>query len=146
MRITVSFGLLLCLAASPVGASPKITKSYKYYDGLMADQDAACSAALVEHIAVDYDGLEKIEIGGNSLFSTANGYLATFAGAKFHGRYGDATGTVNCIFSADGRILTDISVTFDGRGLAGYKGKAAFGGDQDLSQSRKTALSKTLVP
>lgn len=146
MRLTLTIVIFFCVAASSAGASPRITKTYKYFDGLMAAQDTACIAAVVDHLVVDYDGLNKIELGSNSIFSTANGYLATYAGAKFEGRYGSANGTINCIFASDGRTLTDVSITFEDRGLAGYKGKAIIEGSTDPSQQRKTAISKTLVP
>ncbi|WCR00217.1 hypothetical protein [Paracoccus aestuarii] len=112
MKLTMLSAILVLAVSSYAAASPTVTQSYSYTDQEFASRDAACVSAMLEKITPRFEGLQKIELGTNSIFETQSGYIAVYPGAIFEGRYGDAEGSLTCVFTRDGRNVSDVAVTF----------------------------------
>lgn len=145
MRPALLSAAFVTAAVSAAAAAPKVTKAYSYSDPIFSAQDSACIAAMLNNIAPDFDGLQQVSLEANSIFQTQDGYLATYAGVRFEGHHGNAQGTLNCVFSKDGRSVTDVSVTFEGRGLGGYTRHPFERAGGDLTQQKSTAVSKSVA-
>ncbi|MEH7828435.1 hypothetical protein [Gemmobacter denitrificans] len=112
--------LLACTLSAPAGAAPDVSKTYSYSDPVFAAQDEACIAAALRELAQAFDGLQHISLVRNDVFDIRNGFLAVYPGVKFRGKHGKAEGTMTCVFGRNGRSVTDVTFTFEGRGLAGF--------------------------
>lgn len=145
MKLTMLSAILVLAVSSYAAASPSVTKSYSYTDRDFASRDAACVSAMLEKITPSFEGLHEIELGTNSIFQTQHGYLAVYPGAKFDGRYGDAEGALTCVFTPDGRNVSDVAVTFVGRGLAGFTGNPLAQTTSDPAQQRSTGISSSII-
>lgn len=113
------------LTSSVAVAAPEVARTYELSEsGVAAElaaQDRACVNALVEGVAPDFEGLKRISIQGASyVMPTETGYLATYAKVIFESQYGNAEGAVSCVYTADGRDVTDVAVSFVSPGLAGF--------------------------
>ena len=145
MKLPMLSVILILAVSSYAAASPAVTKSYSYTDQEFASRDAACVSAMLEKITPSFEGLQKISLGTNSIVQTQSGYLAVYPGAKFEGRYGAAEGSLTCIFTPDGRNVSDVAVTFVGRGLAGFTGYPLAQTTGDPAQQRSTGMSSSIM-
>ena len=145
MKLPMLSVILILAVSSYAAASPAVTKSYSYTDQEFASRDAACVSAMLEKIAPSFEGLQKIALGTNSIVQTQSGYLAVYPGAKFEGRYGAAEGSLTCIFTPDGRNVSDVAVTFVGHGLAGFTGYPLAQTTGDPAQQRSTGMSSSIM-
>lgn len=119
MRVVIIAGIFLVAGAASASDIPTIVKSYNYTDADFAERDSSCISAFVKHIISDFEGITRISFENNFILQTSNGFLAVYAGTKFRSKFGNAEGTVNCVFASDGKIVTDVAITFEGKGLAG---------------------------
>ena len=136
---------ILAVVASGAFAAPEVTKTYTNTEPDFAIKDELCVAAMLDKIAPEFDGLVNINLSSNSIFQTTNGYLATYTGAVFNGRYGDAEGTVSCVFTEDGSAVTDVAVTFEGQGLGGFKRHPLARLGNDLGELKTSSFSTTII-
>lgn len=88
-----------------------------------ADLDNICLDAFESEIVPEFVGLNGIEALSPSFFFglPERATLLTYAGVGFQSDFGTAKGTLNCIFEGRSNRMWTINVTFEGRGLAGFK-------------------------
>lgn len=100
---------------------------------------------MLEEITPNFEGLQQVTLSANSIVQTQGGYLAIYPGAKFVSHYGDAEGSLTCIFSPDGRKVTEVTVSFEGSGLAGFTRHPLAQIISDPAQQRSTGMSSSIL-
>lgn len=145
MRVTLLSASFVLAVWSGAAAETLVNKGYSYTDHGFASRDAACVAAMLEKITPNFDGLQQVMLTANSIVQTQSGYLATYPGAKFESVHGDAEGSLSCIFDADGRHVTEVSVAFEGRGLAGFTRHPLGQIIADPAQQLSTGMSSSII-
>ena len=113
----------LCMLAGPLSAGIfLVEKSYTVF-GIHAEQDKRCLEALKLEIASEFMGLKGVELSGPGLMTNvaAGHTILIYAGVRFKSEYSDAKGVLNCLFIGNSANLSDMIVTFEGKGLAGFK-------------------------
>lgn len=136
---------LICINSSAMADPITVTKTYNYSHPVFASQDAACVTSILEKIAPKFVGLSEISLSSNSMVETQNGALAIYAGVKFISQYGNAEGTINCVFASNRKSITDIAIVFEGRGLGGHKARGRISGSKDPASWKSTSLAVTVV-
>lgn len=112
------FGLVL--ACSQAYADPlSVTKTYVYTDPEFESRDKACISAFEEEITPKFMGLTEIQLDAKFIFRTKDGAVATYADVIFVSDYGNASGSLNCVFARDRQTVTDVAVLFLDGGLGG---------------------------
>lgn len=145
MKLPLFSAFFVLAVSSCAAAAPMITKTYSYTDQGFASRDAACVSAMLEKITPNFEGLQQVTLSANSIVQTKNGYLAIYPGAKFESRYGDAEGSLTCIFTPDGRNVTEVTVAFEGSGLAGFTRHPLAQIIGDPAQQFSTGMSSSIL-
>jgi hypothetical protein len=117
LKIPLLSAFLVLAVSSCAAAAPIVTKTCSSTVRGFASRDAACISAMPEKITPNFEGLQQVTLSTNSIVQTKDGYLANYPGAKCESRHWDAKGSMTCIFTPDGRNVTEIAVAFEGSGL-----------------------------
>ena len=113
----------MLLGSSAFGEGLKIEQAYSMTPTLEKAQNTSCLKALARQIAVQFEGLHGVQLQSPAVvYEVADTFTQfVFAGSVFQSKYGDVRGTLICIFKSDQTRVSEISATFEGRGLAGFK-------------------------
>lgn len=139
----IALGLL---ASTALADGLSIEKTYRIYAQDRSKKDAACLSAFTNNIAPEFRGLTGLQLSGTNIHSIRSGTLATYANATFLSVYGDEQGTINCIFSKTRETPTDVSVTFNGEGLAGFEKRGRISQSSDPADWKVAGFSSSVAP
>ncbi len=139
--------LAFCFMAicTPVFAATfDLSRNYTLLAPPFTYQDKACLLALEEAVVPVFVGLNGAVLEGPSFARISNDRytLLTYAGVLFQSKFGDVRGTLNCVFESNENKVATISVTFEARGLAGFRKHPLAKTLNDPSKQRTTGYSK----
>lgn len=147
MRIVVaSLGVGLFTVSACAADPVTIRKQYELL-GDYSKQDEACVGALATAIMSVFEGVKSINLKSTpspTILSGVDASNIVYSGSEFSGSYGDATGSVVCTFPENRTSPSDIQITFDGRGLAGFKKHPLASSINDLAKQFATSYATTL--
>lgn len=133
--------------ASPVFADGfSIEKAYSFHQQDHVQKDAACVSAFADNITPEFRGLTGLQLMAPTIVGTSLGALATYPNVTFLSSYGDAQGTISCVFSKTHKTPTDISVSFVGSGLGGFEKRGRIASSSDPADWKVTSFSSQVNP
>jgi hypothetical protein len=65
--------------------------------------------------------LRTLTVHYSNIFETTKCATALYPNVDFDGDYGEAKGSINCIFSSESSTVNDVTVAFLGKGLGGFE-------------------------
>jgi hypothetical protein len=106
--------------------------------------DAACISAFKEFIAPDFRGLRTLTVHSSNIFETTKCATALYPNVDFDGDYGEAKGSINCIFSSENSTVSDVTVAFLGKGLGGFERRGFSSPSINPADWKVTSFSRQL--
>ena len=126
-RLLISMTLFFVLLNNALADEVTIEKSYTIFSNDHRAKEKACIRALREQIVPEFRDLELIKLSAPIIIEK----LATYPTSSFHGPHGDAEGVVSCLFDTSAGHVTDISVSFVGKGLGGFEKRGRVSSSKD---------------
>lgn len=123
-----------------------VERSYSLYLPEFIAKDDACVSAFTTTIAPQFRGLSRVDLSASNIVETTSGFLATYIDVQFRSAFGDAVGSINCVFAANSNGVTDVSVTFSGSGLGGFEKRGLSSPSEDPADWKATSVSAQLRP
>lgn len=123
MKNLFVLSLLLLLSPSLLFAFT-VKRNYNLTAPKFTKLDQKCLRALKKEIVPAFVGLSGVDTEQSPSFFLGDGRrdtIHTYAGMNFKSDYGNVRGTLNCVFDANSNRVSVVTVTFEGRGLAGFK-------------------------
>ncbi len=149
MRV-LSFSTVIAAIATTAACAPAeellVQRSYAYSDEAFLLKDSACLTAFESEVVPSFRGLHTVVLQSSNIFDTTDGAIAVYSNANFKGDYGNAEGSISCIFAANKITVTDVAVTFFGSGLGGFERRGRTSPSDDPADWKVSGFSTQILP
>ncbi|MCR9271744.1 MULTISPECIES: hypothetical protein [Mameliella] len=123
----------------------KIDKEYMHSDDHSLRKDTACIQAVEQNITPNFRGLRTLAIRSSHVLDTSSGTIAIYPEVTFSGDYGNAKGSMYCLFGPDKHRITDVAVVFLGLGLGGFEPRGRYHPSKDPSKWKVSSFAHQLA-